>query len=135
MTPHRTIEIHDSVLAQISFVQNEARLHFSAAYMHQSEGIPGQDPGTGWSQEAILHVPDAKVEGSFSEFPINLSDGQFWLGHNLLKNQIPVPLRCKGDFKLRLEAWRQAKEIVIVIGSGVELGLIGKPKYVDDFRP
>ena len=135
MTPRRTIEIHDSVLAQILFVQNEARLHFSAVYIHQSDGIPGQDPGSGWSQEAILYIQDAKIEGSFSELPINLTDGQFRLGHNLLKNQIPMPLRCKGDVKLRLEAWRQVKEVVIVTGSGVELELVGDPKYVEEFRP
>jgi len=131
----RSIEIHDSVLTQISFLQNEAQFHFSA-YMHQSEGIPGRDPGSGWVQEAILHIQDAQIKGSFSELPVTLSDGQFWLGHNNLMNLIPIPLRrCKGDFKLRLEAWKQVKEVVIVTGSEVELELIGQPKYVEEFRP
>jgi len=133
MTPSRSIEIHDSVLTQISFSEKETRLHLSA-YMHQSEGIPGQDPGSGWVQEAVLHLQGAQVKGSFSELPITLSDGQFWSGHNNLMNLIPVPLRrFKADFKLRLEAWKQ---VVVITGSGeVELELLGQPRYVEEFRP
>ena len=80
MTPSRCIEIHDSVLKQISHSETETRLHLSA-YMHQSEGIPGQDPGSGWIQEAVLHLRGAQVKGSFSELPVTLTHGQFWLGH------------------------------------------------------
>jgi len=133
--PNRAIEIHDSVLTQISFFQNEARFHLSA-YIHQSEGIPGQDSGSGWIQEAIIRIQDAQMKGSFSELPVTLSDGQFWLGHNNLMNLIPVPIRrFKVDLKLRLEAWKQVKEVVIVTGTEVELELIGQPKYVEEFRP
>jgi len=135
VTPRRSIEIHDSVLTQISFFQNEARFHLSA-YIHQSEGIPGQDSGSGWIQEAIIRIQDAQMKGSFSELPVTLSDGQFWLGHNNLMNLIPVPIRrFKVDLKLRLEAWKQVKEVVIVTGTEVELELIGQPKYVEEFRP
>lgn len=134
--PSRAIEIHDSVLTRISFSEEETRLHLSA-YMHQSEGIPGQDPGSGWIQEAVLHLQGAQIKGSFSELPVTFKDGEFWLGHNNLMNLIPVPLgRFKADFKLRLEAWKQAKEVVVITGRGeVELELIGQPRYVEEFRP
>lgn len=51
-------------------------------------------------------------------------------------NLIPVPLRrFKVDPKLRLEAWKQVKEVVLITGTEVKLGLIGQPKYVEEFRP
>ena len=133
--PNRSIEIHDSVLAAVSFLQGEARLHFSSVYIHQSEGVPGRDAGTGWVQKAVLHIHDARVEGSFSEFPVDLTHGQIQMGDNVLDNEIPVPLRHKGAFELRLQAMWQGQVTVSFTGSGAELELLGEPVYVEEFRP
>jgi hypothetical protein len=131
--PNRSIEIHDSILASVSFSQAEAQLHFSSVYIHQSEGVPGLDAGSGWVQEAILRIHDARVDGVFSEFPVDLTDGQIHMGESILKNQIPVPLRHKGPFELRLQAkWQEAT--VSFTGSGAELELLGEPEYVEEFR-
>jgi hypothetical protein len=78
---------------------------------------------------------EAKVDGAFTKFPVDLSDGQLQMGQHVLDNEIPVPLRHAGAFKLRLEAWRQAREVVTFTGSGAELELLGEPKYVEEFRP
>ena len=96
--PNRAIEIHDSVLASVSFSQGDAQLYFSSVYIHQSEGVPGRDPGSGWVQRAVLRIRDAKMEGTFSEFPVDLTDGQTRMGQNILDNEIPVPLRHAGAF-------------------------------------
>jgi hypothetical protein len=133
--PNRAIEIHDSVLAGVSFSQGEAQLHFSSVYVHQSEGVPGRDVGSGWVQKALLRIHDAMVEGAFSEFPVDLSDGQIQLGNKLLDNEIPVPLRHKGAFELRLRAMLREQEVVTFTGSGAELELLGEPEYVEEFRP
>lgn len=58
---NRAIEIHDSVLASVSFAQGEAQLHFSSVYIHQSEGAPLRDAGSGWVQKAVLRIRDAKM--------------------------------------------------------------------------
>jgi hypothetical protein len=132
---NRAIEIHDSVLAGVSFSQGEAQLHFSSVYVHQSEGVPGRDAGSGWVQKALLRIHDAMVEGAFSEFPVDLSDGQIQLGNKLLHNEIPVPLRHKGAFELRLRAMLQEQGVVTFTGSGADLELLGEPEYVEEFRP
>jgi len=111
------------------------KLHFSPAYIHQSEGIPLRDAGSGWVQDAMLHIYDAKVEGTFAEFPVDLSDGRIQMGQNILENEIPVPLHHTGAVELRLQAKRQGERIVIFTGRGAELELIGEPKYVEEFRP
>ena len=133
--PNRSIEIHDSVLAGVSFSQGEAQLHFSSVYVHHSEGVPGRDAGSGWTQEAILRINNATVEGSFLEFPVDLSDAKIQLGNQTLDNEIPVPLRHKGPFALRLRAMWQEQRVVSFTGSGAELELLGEPEYVEEFRP
>jgi hypothetical protein len=115
--PNRAIEIHDSVLAGVSFSRGEAQLHFSLAHIHPSEGVPGRDAGSGWVQEAILRMRDARVEGAFSELPVDLSDDQIQMEKKSFDNEIPVPLRHKGAFELRLRAVRQ--------GQGVFPDLLG----------
>ena len=132
--PNRAIEIHDSILARVSISQGEAELHFSSVYIHQSEGVPGLDAGSGWVQKAILRIYDAEVKGAFSEFPVDLSGGQVQIGEDRLDNEIPIPLRHKGAFELRLEAMWQAPEVVSFKGSGADLELIGEPEYVEEFR-
>src|ERR1700761_5045624 len=99
---NRCIEIHDSILAGVSFSHGEARLHFSSVYIHQSEGVPGRDAGSGWTQEAILRISNARAEGSFLKFPVSLSDGNLQLGRQTFDNEIPVPLRHNGSIALRL---------------------------------
>ena len=133
--PNRAIEIHDSVLAAVSFSQGEAQLHFSSVYIHQSEGVPLRDAGSGWVQKAVLRIHDAKMQGAFTEFPVDLSDGQTLVGQNVLDNEIPVPLRHKGAFELRLQPMWQGQGVVSFTGSGAELELLGEPEYVEEFRP
>ena len=111
--PNRAIEIHDSILAAVSFSQGEAQLHFSSVYIHQSEGVPLRDAGSGWVQKAIIRIHDAEVKGAFSEFPVDLSGGHIQIGQILLDNEIPVPLRHKGAFELRLQAMWQGKKLFL----------------------
>jgi hypothetical protein len=133
--PNRAIEIHDSILAAVSFSRREAQLHFSSVYIHQSEGVPGRDAGSGCVQRAVLRIYDARVEGAFSEFPVNLSGGRIQMGESILDNEIPVPLHHKGAFELRLQAMWQGQVIVSFIGSAAELELLGNPEYVEEVRP
>jgi hypothetical protein len=132
--PNRCVEIHDSILTAVSFSQCEAQLHFSSVYIHQSEGEPGRDAGSGWTQEAILRISNATVEGSFLKFPVSLSDGKIQLGSQTFDNEIPVPTRHNGSITLRLLG-SEGGEVVSFTGSGAELELLGEPEYIEEFRP
>jgi hypothetical protein len=131
--PNRAIEIHDSILKSVRISASTAELHFSYVYIHQSEGTPGADPGSGWAQQALIRIDDAQVEGHFSEFPVDLTCGQTQMGEDIFKNLIPIPLRYKGVFALRLDSMWRPNEIVSFRGSSVELELIGQPEYVEEF--
>jgi hypothetical protein len=123
---NHAIEIHDSVLSHVSFSQHEAQLHFSALYIHESDGVPGVGAGRGWFQQAILRIQDAKVDGAFAEFPVDLTNGWTRIGQEILENEIPVPLHYKGAFELRLQAMWQDPGVVIFMGTGAELELLGE---------
>ena len=133
--PNRAIEIHDSILEDVSFSQGEARLYFSLVYIHQSEGVPGSDAGSVWVQKAILRIRGAKVKGMFSESPVDLSGGQIQTGQTLVDNVIPLPVDHDGVFELSLEAMWQGQEVVSFTGSGAELEFLGEPEYLEEFRP
>jgi hypothetical protein len=109
------------------------RNSITRVYIHQSEGTPGRDAGSGWIQEAILRINNARVEGSFSKFPVTLGDGNIQLGSQTFDNEIPVPLRHNGSIALRLIG-SESGEVVSFTGSGAELELLGEPEYVEDFR-
>jgi len=130
---NRCVEIHDSILAGISLLKEEAQLHFSPAYIHESDGVPGRDAGSGWVQQAILHVHNANIDGAFLEFPVHLTDGQTRVGDIILDNEIPVPLHHEGAFALRLQAMWQEAGAVTFTGNGAELELLGKAEYVEEF--
>jgi hypothetical protein len=66
---------------------------------------------------------------------VDLSVGQIQMENKLLDNEIPVPLRHKGAFELRLQAMRQEQGVVSFTDSGAELELLGESKYVKKVSP
>ena len=130
---NRCIEIHDSTIDAISVRDKEVVLHFPRVYIHESTGAPGVVSGSGWVQEALLRIYDAVVTRTFSKFPADLLAGQIVLDDVVLSNIIPIPLEHKGIVELRLESWND--EAALITGSSAELELIGKAKYVEEFRP
>jgi hypothetical protein len=137
---NRAIEIHDSALDQITLQDRTAVLRFKEVYIHSSEGRPGSDAGTGWTQEAVLRIGNASLEGAFSKesreayggYAHYLSGGSFRIDSAVSKNLIPIPLNVEGDVELTIECWGN---VVIVRGSTAILELIGSAKYVEEFRP
>lgn len=138
--PNRAIEIHDSALDQITLDGGVAVLHFPEVYIHSSEGLPATDAGSGWTQEAILRIGNAHVEGEFckesreayggyAHYP---SDGSIRINASVSDNLIPLPLDVQGSVELTLECWGY---VVRIHGNSAKLELIGKAKCVEKFHP
>ena len=109
---------------------NQAVFWFSHVYIHQSEGKPGVDAGTGWTQVAIIRIDNALIGSLFTEWPRNLQDGYLKLNGKVSDNMIPIPLDHEGHIELRLEGWN---EVVFVSGTHIRLELIGEAQYVEKF--
>jgi hypothetical protein len=137
---NRAIEIHDSAFDQISLQAGTAVLHFKEVYIHSSDGRPGTDAGTGWTQEAVLRIGNARIEGTFSKesreayggYAHCLSGGSLSVDGIVSRNLIPIPFDAKGDIELKIEC---RNDVLRILGNSAKLELIGEAKYVEDFRP
>lgn len=127
---NRAIEIHDSTLESISISADHVVLDFSAAYIHQSDGRPAIDAGTGWTQHAVLRVRGDVVSGSLTELPRDIYSGYLTLNGQRFDNLIPIPLSCVGNVELQLTS---GAESVQIRGNRVTLELLGEPEYVEEF--
>jgi hypothetical protein len=126
------MEIHDSRLIAVQQEGGAVILHFNAAYVHASEGRPGVDKGTGWSQELKIFIESGVIEGAIPELPCDLTDGQLKFGGNVFSNIIPIPFDQRGETELLLEAnWNS---IFKIKGIGCQLLEIGTPRYVEEFK-
>jgi hypothetical protein len=137
---NRAIEIHDSMLERIALQDGVAVLYFPQVYIHSSEGRPSIDAGTGWTQEALIRVEHAHIDGKLSNESGEaysgqahcLSDGSLRIDGSVSDNLIPVPLDVKGDIELTLE-WSGG--LVHVHGNSASLELLGTAEYVEEFHP
>ena len=103
-------------------------LRFSAAYIHESNGKPGLDAGSGWIQEARLHIAGASLSGEIPELPRDLWDGSIRLGDELYQ-MIPIPLDHYGAVEINLE--QNGK--ITVVGTDARLELVGEPTFIEEF--
>ena len=99
---NRIIELHDSEIAVIFYWTDDAILIFSHAYIHQSDGVPGRDPSSGWSQRAELVIENANGIDVDMRWPQEIYKGSLHLGSETLENTIPIPLDYRGDITIKL---------------------------------
>ena len=123
------LELHDSRVNRIEWHGGDAVVHFSHAYIHKSKGIPGKDPGTGWSQEAQLIMQGASSEALLPPLPNTISEGYLEVG-GIRHALIPLPFKRRVGARLCL---------IFVDGSQVEIAgdkpfveLFGTPIYLED---
>ena len=125
------IELHDSVLASLKSVGGKIEIAFQPAYIHKSEGIPGVDPGTGWTQDIVLAVESGIAEGQVAELPVDVSDGELQVNGQQFQNVIPLPLDYLGSIELGLLL--NSNERIVIRGSRMTSESVGTAEYVEDF--
>ena len=115
-------------------------LHLPEVYIHASEGRPALESGMGWTQEAVIRIGNARIEGEFPPesreayggYAHYLYDGSLAINGTISNNLIPLPLDVHGEIELTMEGWGY---IVRVHGSSAKLELIGKVKHVEGQHP
>lgn len=129
MMPNRAMEFHDSTFDGLHWCGTDLTLTFSAAYIHQSEGKPGVDAGSGWVQEVRLHISDATLTGETLDLPCDLYDGSISLDDDRFDNCVPIPL----DYRGRIEVILEQESRVNAVGTRLLVELLGEPKHVEKF--
>ena len=123
------IELHDSDVADFRFENERLIIQFAPAYVHRSKGTPCVDPGTGWNQDALMVLSNAKVTGRLPRFPCNISDGSLSVGDRVYAGYLPAPFVAVGDVTLELEFIDGST--IRVSADELRLDLIGEPVFVE----
>ncbi|MCU0712335.1 MAG: hypothetical protein MUC43_09760 [Pirellula sp.] len=130
MPINAAIELHDSRFN--SMVENDGTIVVElAAYLHQSQGRPGIDSGTVWTQSVRLTFLYATFSGTIAGLPDTILDGCLTLSGEKLVNLFVVPLTHLGPTCMYLEF---ANGIDITIcGEGFRSECVGMPSFVGPF--
>jgi hypothetical protein len=127
---NKIIELHDSKVQEIRIEKKDLVLIFNEAYIHQSEGRPGRDKGTGWIQKIELRFFKASLDGKVGGLPESISEGLFEIG-NKQSDGIPIPFDSKECVRLTIVF--QTNNEVQIFGERMELKEVGQAEYVEEF--
>ena len=126
------LELHDSVLAGLKWDGPTAVLQFRPAYLHQSAGRPGIDPGEVYIQDYDLVVSDARLGDDAPALPFIVWDGALAFGAQELVNLLPGDLHGTQPVFLRLVPAAGHRELT-VSGTALALHPAGSPQFIESF--
>jgi len=130
-TLNSAIELHDSKVEAITNLNGTIVVHFSSAYLHRSEGSPGVDAGTGWTQAVEMLFESAQISGRAPEFPCEIWNGEFAVEGRGQQGLISIPVcECsEGELNLQFDEIHS----VCIRGKQPKLILLGSPRFIENF--
>lgn len=127
--PNRAIELHDTTVERVERAGGNLVLWLSA-YMHESEGRPGQDPGTGWILPARLVIEHGEWERPCSSGSLWITEGRITVSGRLYDNLTPLPFDERGQVYMSLSG---AEGEYIISGERAHIEPAGEPRYIEKF--
>jgi hypothetical protein len=122
------VELHDTRIERIESTEGAIVLWVSA-YLHESEGDPAVDRGTGWSLPARLVVEGGEFAIPFLSPSLWITDGRVSVGDRLYENILPLPFDNRGEIHLYLSG---AEGEITLRGSRIFLEPTGPAVYVEE---
>jgi hypothetical protein len=126
---NRGIEFHDMRVERIERTDRSITLWLSA-FMHESEGRPGRDRGTGWNLPARFVVESGEFDRPFSSSSLWVTEGRIAVDNRLFDNFIPLPLDAPGKIRLILSG---AEGDLVISGVRAYVEPTGPAVYVEEF--
>jgi hypothetical protein len=123
------VELHDSDVVAVEAAGTAVVVRL-AAYVHRSDGRPGMDPGSGWSQPVELVFTGGQVEERPAELPCTLDDGRVSGGAEFAGI---VPLPASVNTAVQFEAQGLCGERLTVRGTGLEVVAVGDGTFIESF--
>ncbi len=131
---NKCVELHDSEVDLISEKNGDIVISFSNAYIHQSERVPGVDPGIGGYLQAELVVREGTVDALPIEWPYTIYEGYMIVNDATLDNVIPIPLEAFGYIEIQLRMFNDIENCIVTIqGKAAKLTLYGELNNAEIF--
>ncbi len=135
---NREIQLHDCELSAVTHADGSMLIAFSTAYMHESSGLPGADPGVIWDQKATIKIEGTDSVAYSGPFPVWVFHGSLRIGQTIYEGFIPA----EGHFEELTEFTitvsndddEDVRETFTVNWNGVRIELIGEPSDVEEFN-
>lgn len=128
------IQLRGSKIEAVDTTNRTINVRFSPALVVRSEGVPGVDASTLWTQAATMAFHDGEIEGDFPSFPATLTGGRITVNRLSYVDMIPIPLDSAGFLRLLLTFVGAQRELAIV-GISATLELLGHAKYIEHLPP
>lgn len=90
---NRLIEPHDTTVHSVATTEGNVIIEMSA-YVHASEGRPGVDEGTGWTQPFRFTVFEGRVVRQYDGDRLWILDGTLTVGGEVLDNEMPTAMEA-----------------------------------------
>lgn len=124
------LEFHDSQVAQIMPTDSDLIVHFSAGYVHRSDGRPGIDAGAGYVAPIFIRLVSARWVGDLGLCIGMLWDGCISEGESKM-SLIPLPYRRVGDISAHFQ-FANGEELTVA-ASAIECSLTGEETFVESY--
>jgi hypothetical protein len=96
------LQLHDSRVSRIEWLEGAALICFSQACLHISTGKPGREAATLWRQEAELVLWEAHATGPLPPLPNVIAEGFLEVG-GIKHERIPLPFMRRVSARLHLQ--------------------------------
>jgi hypothetical protein len=124
---NRAIEFHDSTLGSIRESDGKTIVRLDRAYIHESEGRPGSDAGTGWGQAIDIELDEATIEMSPNKLGVWISTGYMAVKHD---NLLDLPCEIRGEIELYFLT--AENEELRIKARGLRTVEVGEPEYIEE---
>ena len=125
-------EFHDSQLTVLEEEADRCIVELHPAYVHQSDGRPGIDPGEGFWQNIRIVITGARLRKPDLRLPCPIADGYLTVGDIRVSTIVPTVLRKGGCVSLKIQPMDAAGEVEIE-GIGIEVQPISEPQGFETF--
>jgi hypothetical protein len=124
---HTALELHDSTVIALRAEGDDVVLELDA-YIHVSDGEPGVDAGTGWSQPVRFTVRAGVVRRDFDGDSLSITDGAVRIGARVLDNMLPLALDEIGAVAVELVG---SEGRLTVTGAALRIEPTGAAVFVE----
>jgi hypothetical protein len=121
------IEIHDTRVTDIRTAGEDVVLVVDA-YVHESAGRPGIDPGAGFSQHAELVFQRARILERPDGSTLWITGGMLTSTNRTFDNLLPIPFQLAEPLEFFAEG---ADGRLRIVAESAQLVLIGEPRFIE----